>query len=221
MRSSARALARPMPISSFGCSSPIAHLRISACALITRTAACSCARPASSARSHLVMKMRSASAIWRSASGEVSNCCSALTASTSVTTPSSRYCAPSMPSLARVWITGAGSARPVVSMKTRSKSGITPARRSPKSSRSVSCKSVRTLQHRQPLASRLTFSDDILTRSLSMPISPISLMTTATRSMSGWRSKRLISVVLPAPRKPVISVTGILPASGSRSDIHL
>ena len=44
-------------------------------------------RPVSSARSLLVMKTRSASAIWRSASGAVSSCCSALTASTSVTTP--------------------------------------------------------------------------------------------------------------------------------------
>jgi hypothetical protein len=44
-----------------------------------------------------------------------------------------------------------------------------------------------------------------------MPISPISLITTATLFISGCRSNLEISVVLPLPRKPVMMVTGIFP----------
>ena len=44
-------------------------------------------------------------------------------------------------------------------------------------------------------------------------------MTTAARAMDGWRTRRESSVVLPLPRKPVISVTGMRPASGSRSSL--
>src|SRR5688572_24244070 len=61
-----------------------------------------------------------------------------------------------------------------------------------------------------------------------MLCSPSSFTMTATRFMSGRLSSRLISVVLPLPRKPVTMLTGIRPASGSRSplmsvssDVHL
>ena len=43
----------------------------------------------------------------------------------------------------------------------------------------------------------------------SSPISPNSLMMTAVSASAGSRSSRLSSVVLPAPRKPVSSVSGI------------
>ena len=68
----------------------------------------------------------------------------------------------------------------------------------------------------QPLASRATFSEAMVTRSWSMPISPTSLITTAAPAMAGWRMSLDSSVVLPLPRKPVISVTGMRPARGSR-----
>ena len=42
----------------------------------------------------------------------------------------------------------------------------------------------------------------------SRPISPNSLTTTAQSASAGSRSRRLSSVVLPLPRKPVISDTG-------------
>ena len=49
-----------------------------------------------------------------------------------------------------------------------------------------------------------------------MPISPTSLITTAAPAMAGWRTSLDSKVVLPLPRKPVISVTGMRPARGSR-----
>src|SRR5438067_8840207 len=45
-----------------------------------------------------------------------------------------------------------------------------------------------------------------------MPISPSSLTITAVSPMSGWRSRCEISVVLPLPRKPVTTVSGVLSA---------
>src|SRR3954470_13388117 len=49
-----------------------------------------------------------------------------------------------------------------------------------------------------------------------MLCSPNSFTMTATRFMSGRLSSRLMSVVLPLPRKPVTMLTGIRPASASR-----
>ena len=73
---------------------------------------------------------------------------------------------------------------------------------------SVSCRSVRTLQHRQPLPSSTVTS--LLDRSsaLSMPISPYSLTTTAVLAPSGLSSSARIRVVFPEPRKPVTAMTG-------------
>src|ERR1043165_9650860 len=49
-----------------------------------------------------------------------------------------------------------------------------------------------------------------------MLCSPNSFTITATRFISGRLSRRLMSVVLPLPRKPVTTLTGRRPASGSR-----
>src|SRR6266853_720743 len=132
----------------------------------------------------LVMTIRSATAACFAASGISSRFCRPFTASTSVTTQSRRYCAPSMPSVCSVCSTGTGSASPVVSTKTRSKSITSPARRLMKSSRSVSCRSVRTVQHRQPLERSVMLSEDEATSSWSMPTSPNSLMMTAAEERS-------------------------------------
>src|SRR6478672_1394651 len=50
-----------------------------------------------------------------------------------------------------------------------------------------------------------------------MLCSPSSFTMTATRFMSGRLRSRLMSVVLPLPRKPVTMLTGMRPASGSRA----
>src|SRR5262245_21264231 len=46
-----------------------------------------------------------------------------------------------------------------------------------------------------------------------MPTSPSSLTMTAVSPMSGWLSRREMSVVLPLPRKPVTRETGVLAKS--------
>ena len=161
----ARALARPRPVSSAGSTSPCSRVLTGARGLMARTACSTAWRWASSTRSALVMKTRSASAICLAGSPWAASCCSACAPSTSVTRPSRRNCAASSVSLASVCTTGAGSARPVVSMIRRSKSGISPACRRAKRSRSDSCRSVRTEQQMQPLASRATFSEAMVTRS--------------------------------------------------------
>ncbi len=100
------------------------------------------------------------------------------------------------------------SARPLVSISTRPKCGILPRSRSATSLRSAICRSVRVLQHRQPLPSSVTSS--LLSRSSasSMPSAPNSLTTSAVPRPSGVFRKRWTSVVFPAPRKPVTMVTG-------------
>src|ERR1700722_13839515 len=45
-----------------------------------------------------------------------------------------------------------------------------------------------------------------------MPISPNSLTSTAVRASSGCRSRWFNTVVLPAPRQPVSTVTGVVSA---------
>src|SRR5688572_21953579 len=52
-----------------------------------------------------------------------------------------------------------------------------------------------------------------------MLCSPSSFTITATRFISGRLSSRLMSVVLPLPKKPVTMLTGMRPASGSRSPL--
>ena len=130
------------------------------------------------------------------------------TASTTVISACRWNSRPSARSVAKVCKTGPGSARPEVSMITRSKLGTAPRARSANRPRKVSCRSVRTLQHRQPLPSSTVTS--LLDRSSawSMPTSPNSLTTIAVLAPSGRASKARIKVVLPEPRKPVTATTG-------------
>ena len=89
-------------------------------------------------------------------------------------------------------------------------------RRSRASSASMAgTKSSATVQHRQPLASSTMFSSgqDSMPQarriSPSTPTSPNSLTISARRRPFACSSRWRISVVLPAPRKPVTTVTGI------------
>ena len=132
--------------------------------------------------------------------------------STTATTPLTRI-------RVRIWgqfsaaTSGSGSARPLVSTTI-------PSRLSARSSSFsiVGKKSSWTVQQRQPFASstkRVSSSSSgqkpqLRNRAPSMPTSPNSLTSTARRwplRSSKWRSR----VVLPAPRKPVTTVTGNLP----------
>ena len=80
---------------------------------------------------------------------------------------------------------------------------------------SASIRSPRTEQHMQPLASNTVSSVVCAIRSWSRPISPNSLTMTTVPVRSGRRSRRLSSVVLPLPRNPVSTVTGMRsPAAG-------
>ena len=69
-------------------------------------------------------------------------------------------------------------------------------------------RSPRTLQHTQPLSSRTISSSLASTSRWSSPTSPNSLTITAVRASAGSRSRLASSVVLPLPRKPVITETG-------------
>ena len=60
------------------------------------------------------------------------------------------------------WSTGAGSARPVVSMITRFSAAIRPVCSRSIRSASVSTRSPRTVQQRQPSASWMTPSEELL-----------------------------------------------------------
>src|SRR5262249_59734915 len=65
------------------------------------------------------------------------------------------------------------------------------------------------VQHRQPVVSVTSPSSACSTSRWSRPTSPNSLMTTAVSVSAGSLSRRLSSVVLPAPRKPVSTLYGI------------
>src|SRR6185312_2939381 len=77
-----------------------------------------------------------------------------------------------------------------------------------------------TVQQMQPLASSTIASSgqaapaQFLTRSPSTPTSPNSLMMSARRLPPAFARRWRISVVLPAPRKPVTMVTGVLASIG-------
>ena len=74
----------------------------------------------------------------------------------------------------------------------------------------VRTRSPRTVQHRQPEFSvTMPSSSDFSTSRWSSPISPNSLMITAVSASSGRRSSLFSSVVLPLPKKPVSTVTGM------------
>mmetsp|Transcript_17045 Transcript_17045/g.37532 ORF Transcript_17045/g.37532 Transcript_17045/m.37532 type:complete len:287 (-) Transcript_17045:1-861(-) len=139
-------------------------------------------------------------------------------ASTSVRIPSKRMCCCTKSSAKNVCATGAGSAKPVVSMITPSKgffdffeflmSFFKPAIRSP-----------RTVQQMQPLFISTMFSssamDPPFTRESSIPTSPNSFSMTAIRLPWFFSRMWFSKVVLPLPRKPVRMETGtLLSASG-------
>src|ERR1700739_854215 len=123
-------------------------------------------------------------------------------------------------------------------MTTRAKGGTVPRSRSKTRRRSATCKSVRVIQQTQPLPRRTISSVASRSSASSIPTAPNSLTITAVPCPSGEARKRRSSVVLPAPRKPVTTVTGIRaprsrfncrpngPASregkrSSKSEIHL
>gem|GEM_PF-3261775 len=74
----------------------------------------------------------------------------------------------------------------------------------------VSIKSLRTVQHIQPLASSIFSSALTTTKSASNHIAPNSLMTRATFLSLSLSNKRLRIVVLPAHKNHDIIVTGVL-----------
>ncbi|MCY1243781.1 hypothetical protein D9M72_568140 [compost metagenome] len=81
----------------------------------------------------------------------------------------------------------------------------------------VGMKSSATVQQMQPLVSSMMSSSlqasapQPFKTSPSTPRSPNSLMISAMRLPSAFCSRLRIIVVLPAPRKPVMTVAGILP----------
>ena len=115
---------------------------------------------------------------------------------------------------------GLGRARPEVSIRIWSGRGSRASNVS-----TVGMKSSATVQQMQPLASSTTFSAgqsgiaQPFRMSPSTPSVPNSLTTTASRRPLALRIRWLISVVLPAPRKPVTMVTGILASCGSATDV--
>mmetsp|Transcript_51193 Transcript_51193/g.111549 ORF Transcript_51193/g.111549 Transcript_51193/m.111549 type:complete len:206 (-) Transcript_51193:240-857(-) len=110
-------------------------------------------------RSHLFRMMRSANAIcsmdsFSAPSGfSSSRCCTMCAASTTVMIPSRRYLALMSSSTKKVCATGAGSAMPVVSISTASKSLTLSCMRL-----SASTRSPRTVQHMQPFITSITSS---------------------------------------------------------------
>mmetsp|Transcript_71090 Transcript_71090/g.206149 ORF Transcript_71090/g.206149 Transcript_71090/m.206149 type:complete len:346 (+) Transcript_71090:327-1364(+) len=134
-------------------------------------------------------------------------------ASTTVRMPSKANLDWMNSSAKKVWATGAGSASPVVSIITASIGlfvvwAFLTMRFSP------AIKSPRTVQQMQPLFISTMFSSVVngpaSRRASSMPTSPNSFSMTATRFPWFSLRMRLSNVVLPLPRKPVITVTGIL-----------
>src|SRR3984885_639916 len=171
---------------------------------MARIRASTSASSALETRSILLSTMTSANATWFLASGASLSRSASHLASATVTTASSRafFCTSS--STKKGCATGAGSARPVVSTMMASNLPLRFIRPSRMRTRSP-----RTVQHTQPLFISKTSSSAPMIRSLSMPISPNSL--TMTAYFLPWFSDRmrLSSVVLPAPRYPVSTVTGI------------
>src|SRR5271166_1525163 len=106
---------------------------------------------------------------------------------------------------------GFGKARPDVSMTMWSGLGSRAS-----SALTAGAKSSATVQQMQPLASSMiasrgqASSAQPLSRSPSIPTSPNSLTMSASRRPPAWRRMWRMRVVLPAPRKPVTMVTGVL-----------
>ena len=155
-------------------------------------------------RSILLRSTTSANAICSRASS-CSSCIGRCRASATVTIASSANRPRSTSSSTNDWMTGAGSASPLVSITTRSKEW-------PDASRSPSAvmRSPRTLQQMQPLLISITVSAVGSVSCPSMPASPNSLTITAMRPAPGVARMWLSSVVFPAPRNPVRTVVGIV-----------
>ena len=145
------------------------------------------ARPslAPASRSVLVRISRSATATCLTDSGCRASVPRPLTASTVATTPASARRSDRPASLISACRMGAGSASPLVSMTTRSNGATRPSSRRRRISSSVSTRSPRTAQHRQPVCSSTKLSSLVSIRSWSSPTSPNSLMMTAVREKSG------------------------------------
>mmetsp|Transcript_8396 Transcript_8396/g.19675 ORF Transcript_8396/g.19675 Transcript_8396/m.19675 type:complete len:362 (-) Transcript_8396:3-1088(-) len=208
-----------MPKMKLMSTSLLTHRRICAAWLIMRILRSTSSSAASSTRSHLLSRMRSAKATCSTASFSTpsgfssSRCAVRCLASTTVRMPSraSDFCTKS--SAKKVCATGAGSASPVVSISTPSSAFpdfaeflinlLRPAMRSP-----------RTVQQMQPLFISTTFSsvvkDPASMSSSSIPTSPNSFSMTPMRLPWCSLRMRFSRVVLPLPRKPVMTVTGTL-----------
>mmetsp|Transcript_84192 Transcript_84192/g.186857 ORF Transcript_84192/g.186857 Transcript_84192/m.186857 type:complete len:319 (-) Transcript_84192:59-1015(-) len=192
---------------------------ICAVLLMVRSSCCTSSKYSGVTKSVLLSMMRSAKATCSTASltapfGFSSRrCCMICLASTTVRIPSRAMLACTKSSAKKVCATGAGSARPVVSMMMPSSgfplpevclwSFFKPAMRSP-----------RTVQQMHPLFISITFSSValrfVLSKASSMPTSPNSFSMIAIRLPCSSSRMWLSSVVLPAPRKPVMMVVGVL-----------
>mmetsp|Transcript_56823 Transcript_56823/g.114078 ORF Transcript_56823/g.114078 Transcript_56823/m.114078 type:complete len:267 (-) Transcript_56823:49-849(-) len=193
--------------------------RMCAVLLMARISSWRSSRYSALTRSVLFSRMRSAKATCSTASlttpsGFSSFKCSKMCfESTTVRMPSKAMLPCTKSSAKKVCATGAGSARPVVSMMIPSKglplpvvclcSFLRPAIRSP-----------RTVQQMQPLFISMIFSSVtavllVFSKALSMPTSPNSFSMTAIFfpciSCRIWFNK----VVFPAPKKPVMMVVGV------------
>ena len=172
-------------------------------------------------RSTLLSRMRSANATWHTASLTASSaffssrCAVTCFESTRHTMPSTLKLLAITGFCVKVETTGAGLATPVVSSSTMSNSLL----------RSFSCvsafnKSPRTVQQAQPLSNEIISSATFmfsLTKDVSMSTEPNSFSMTQTRTPCFSVRMWLISVVLPAPKKPVITVIGSLSLSSISS----
>ena len=158
---------------------------------------------------------RSAAATCRAASGYRSSAASPVVAATHAVMPASSMRSASAGSATRSDSIGVGSASPLVSTRMREKGAHAPAARRATRSPRVRARSPRTAQQRQPPASSTTESSADSTSRWSMPIAPSSLTTTAVSRSPSARSRRLRSVVLPLPRNPVRTKTGVRPSPSS------
>ena len=165
--------------------------------VLSRATSISAARAATSpASSRFVNTTRSAASTWRVDSSPRLR--PKLRASTTETTASSRT---------RSWRSGRpsvqtrgnGSARPEVSKSTRSRSPR------PLSSRIAATRSGLRTQQAQP---SLISTRASVAGASSIPATPLSFWRTPIRRPPAAASRRFRSVVLPAPRKPVTTVTG-------------
>mmetsp|Transcript_16282 Transcript_16282/g.41338 ORF Transcript_16282/g.41338 Transcript_16282/m.41338 type:complete len:206 (-) Transcript_16282:62-679(-) len=200
-----------MPMSSLGSTRERSVSMIFTPALMLLIADLTSAFSSSVTRSILLSSTRSAKAtcctlsLTPSSPRSSRRCLSTCLASTTVTIPSSSQYGVMASSTIKVWATGLGSAMPVVSMMIASKSSL----RS-RSLRTVLVRSVLTVQQTQPLSiSTICSSLCCLMIASSTPTAPNSFSMTANlRPWLGSFRMWLTRVVFPAPRNPVMTVTG-------------